>query len=77
MRGQRKYREASLFRAAGVVAHNECFETPSEKRDFEGRLVSDHPVRSFQRWLRDIFLMSRLPLLWQGGECAVLHVNYL
>jgi hypothetical protein len=31
---------------------------------------SDHPVRSFQRRLRDIFLMSRPPLLCEEGNIA-------
>ena len=37
--------------ADGVVAHK------------PGYGVSDHPVRSFQRWLGSIFLLSRPPLL--------------
>src|SRR5438874_8250611 len=40
--------------ADGVVARKPCCG------------VSDHPVRSFQRWLRSIFLMSRPPLLRRG-----------
>ena len=52
LRGSRKSREASVARADGVVLVNH-------------RLFFDqhHPGRSFQRWLRDIFLMSRPPLL--------------
>jgi len=29
------------------------------------------PVRSYQRWLRGIFLRSRPPLLIQGGDCSL------
>jgi hypothetical protein len=59
----KKYREASLFRADGVVAHKSSFKTASFGTHFEAFIASDHPVRSFQRWLRDVFLMSRPPLL--------------
>ena len=41
--------------ADGVVANTETW------------LVSDHPVRSFQRWLRNILLWSRPPLLTRRG----------
>jgi hypothetical protein len=44
------------------------------ERLVENWCVSDHPVRSFQRWLRDIFLMSRPPLLTEEGNKNHNHV---
>src|SRR5262245_21477453 len=43
-------------------------QTASCGTHFEAFIASDHPVRSFQRWLRDIFLMSRPPLLGKEGN---------
>src|SRR5205814_8428916 len=45
--------------ADGVVAHTATLR------------VSDHPVRSVQRWLRGILLMSRPPLLCKEGNMLV------
>ena len=50
--------KGGVARSAGVVAHNETW------------LVSDHPVRSFQRWLRGIFFTSRPPLLRKEGNAS-------
>ena len=58
MRGLRKYREATLVRADGVVLVN-------NRTDF---LDQHHPVRSYQRWLRDSLLdvASTPPRLRRG-----------
>src|SRR5262245_43596429 len=34
--------------------------------------VSDYPVRSYLRWLRGLFFMSRPPLLMRRGICVLL-----
>src|SRR2546428_13153240 len=59
LRGLREYREATLARADGVVLVNNRTDS----------LDQHHPVRSVQRWLRDIFLdvASTPPLLRRGA----------
>src|SRR5215831_242992 len=57
LRHQENFGVAHLSAADGVVAHTDNW------------FVSDHPVRSFIRRLRGIFLMSRPPLLTRRGIC--------
>src|SRR5262245_19023254 len=59
----RKYRAATSERAAGVVEKFHKIQCAS-------RFVPNHPVRSYQRWLRDIRLRSRPPLLGKEGNSA-------
>jgi hypothetical protein len=64
MRGKEKCREASLFRADGVVKDD-------ANSAFRNILVSRPPRPLQVKWLRTIFLMSRPPLLTRRGLCRV------
>src|SRR5678809_792128 len=57
-----KCREASLFRADGVVKE--------DANAFRNIFVNRPPRPLHQRWLRNIFLMSRPPLLTRRGLFA-------
>src|SRR6059036_560958 len=52
------------------LRHQKMLRSPLKRRRRGGRShqqlpLSDHPVRSYQRWLRGIFLRSRPPLLFK------------